>query len=94
MSDTLSTDQTASELIELLASADEDQARQLLADESAKEKPRSTVVAAAEERLAVLDIPGEPQEDGEPDGAWAQLLDGEGEPVLVDGNPVAAELIP
>lgn len=90
---TISTEQNAADVIADLATADREQAQGVLAEESAKEKPRTTVVAAAQERLEVLDIPGEPQEE-EPEGAWAQLLDGDGEPVLVDGLPVKTVLIP
>lgn len=91
---TLSIEQNAPDLIRDLATATEDQALAVLVAEQEKgEAARSTVVKAAEERLEVLAVPGKPQESA-PSGVWAQLLDDSGEPVLVDGNPVAAELIP
>lgn len=87
------TEKKADELKAILADADQETAQSILSQETAKEEPRSTVVKAAEDRLAVLAVPGEPQES-EPSGVWAQLLDDSGEPVLVDGNPVRAELTP
>lgn len=83
----------ATELVDELASASEEEAKAILQGEKERESPRVTVVRAAEERLAVLAVPGEPQ-DTEPEGVWAQLLDADGEPVLVDGKPVRAELTP
>ena len=84
---------TADELKKTLETADEAEARAILQEEQEQEKPRSTVVQAAEARLEVLSVPGEPQ-DSTPSGVWAQLLDADGEPVLVDGQPVRTELTP
>jgi len=84
---------TAAELKKDLETATEAEARAILQEEQDREEPRSTVVSAAEDRLAVLAVPGEPQ-DSTPSGVWAQLLDVDGEPVLVDGSPVKAELTP
>lgn len=84
---------TAAELVAELADADQEKATAILQEEQARDAPRVTVVRAAEERLAVLAIPGVPQETV-PREVWAQLLDADGEPVLVDGNPVRAELTP
>lgn len=86
-------EKNASELIDILAAADRETTESILSQEQAKEKPRITVVKAAEDRLEVLAVPGDPQEET-PEGFWAQLLDGDGEPVLVDGLPVRAELTP
>lgn len=84
-------EKTAADLVAELADADLELATAILQEEQTKDAPRVTVVRAAEERLALLAIPGEPQETI-PKGVWAQLLDENGEPVLVDGNPVRAEL--
>lgn len=87
-------DKTAQDLVKDLATADQEEAQSILTAEKERgEDARVTVVRAAEERLETLAVPGEPQE-GTPSGVWAQLLDAEGKPVLVDGNPVAAELTP
>lgn len=87
-------EKTAPELVKDLTSATEEEARAILqAEQERGEEQRVTVVRAAEERLAVLAVPGKPQEST-PSGVWAQLLDADGEPVLVDGNAVAAELTP
>lgn len=92
----MSTDtKTAAELKAELATATEDEARATLAAEQQKgDQARSTVVQAAEERLAVLAVPGEPVTGSGPSGVWAQLLDDDGKPVKVDGADVAAELTP
>lgn len=95
----ISIDQKAAEVISDLATADYDQAQAVLAAEQEKgDGARSTVVAAAEARVAelapVVEHEGTVLTDGIPDGPWAQLLDGDGNPVLVDGNPVAAEVTP
>lgn len=90
---TTTTEKTAAELKEDLKTATADQATDILNAENQREEPRVTVVSAAEARLAELAQPGEVL-DAEPTGAWAQLLDGDGEPVLVDGKPVATELVP
>lgn len=92
------TEKTADELKTTLADADKETADSILSQEQAREKPRVTVVKAAEDRLAelepVLSLPeGATVLDAEPEGAWAQLLDGDGKPVLVDGQPVSAELV-
>lgn len=84
---------TAAELKKTLETATEEEARAILQEEQAQEEPRSTVVSAAEARLETLAVPGEPQ-DSTPSGVWAQLLDADGKPVLVDGQPVKAELTP
>lgn len=87
------TEKGARELITELETADQETAQAVLTAEQEKgDNARSTVVKAAEDRLAVLAVPGEPQEE-EPSGVWAQLLDDSGEPVLVDGNPVRTELV-
>lgn len=84
---------TADELKKTLEGASEEEARALLAEELNRgEEARSTVVAAAEARLEVLAIPGEAV-SSPPSGAWAQLLDGEGNPVEQDGKPVQTELV-
>jgi hypothetical protein len=87
------TEKKAAELINDLATADQEEAQAILTAEQEKgEQARSTVIQAAEERLAVLAVPGEPQE-GTPSGVWAQLLDDSGEPVKVDGQTVRSELV-
>lgn len=87
-------EKTAQELVKDLSSATEEEAKAILQEEQERgEEQRVTVVRAAEERLAVLAVPGEPQE-GTPEGVWAQLLDADGKPVLVDGSPVRTELTP
>lgn len=93
MSTAIDIHQKAANVIADLASADKEQALAVLAAEQQKgDAARSTVVKAAEDRLALLDLPGEPQ-DEEPTGVWAQLLDDQGEPVLRDGKPVATDLL-
>lgn len=91
----------ATELVAELKDADLERARAILTAE--QEKPeaerRKSVVAAAEARVAelepVAEVNGTVLEDGAPeDRGWAQLLGDDGEPVLVDGNPVEAELVP
>lgn len=87
-------EKTAQDLVKDLASATEEEATATLqAEKERGDDARVTVVRAAEERLETLAVPGEPQE-GTPSGVWAQLLDADGEPVLVDGNPVRSELTP
>lgn len=86
------TEKTAAELKEDLKTATAEQATDILNAENQREEPRVTVVSAAQARLEELDQPGEVQ-DSTPTGAWAQLLDGDGKPVLVDGKPVATELV-
>lgn len=87
---------TAPELIEALATYDREQVNAVLAEEQTRPRPRSTVIKAAEDRLRDLSEPlaGEPIDSIPEDEAWAQLLDGDGNPVLVDGKPVRAELVP
>lgn len=95
--------ESAKDLVAELKEADLDRAQAVLTAEQEKpeEERRKTVVAAAEARLAelapVVALPesAEVLEDGLPeDRGWAQLLDENGEPVLVDGKPVEAELVP
>lgn len=87
------TEKKAAELITELETASKEEAQAVLTAEQEKgDQARSTVVKAAEDRLEVLAVPGEPQE-GTPSGVWAQLLDDDGKPVVVDGNPVRAELV-
>lgn len=86
-------EKTAADLVADLADADLETATAILQGEQTRDAPRVTVVRAAEERLALLAIPGEPLEST-PKEVWAQLLDADGNPVLVDGNPVRAELTP
>jgi hypothetical protein len=82
---------TAAELVADLADADEEKATAILNGENERPEPRKTVVAAAQARLEALASPGEPLAKV-PEGAWAQLLDGDGNPVLEDGNPVAVAI--
>lgn len=84
-------EKTAAELVNDLKEATAEEASDILNAENERPEPRKTVVAAATARLEELDSPGEVL-TGTPDGAWAQLLDGDGEPVLVDGNPVATDI--
>ena len=84
----------ATELVADLESASREEAQAILDAEQARETPRVTVVRAAEERLAILDVPGEPQEESPEGRAWAQLLDADGEPVTIDGTPVEADITP
>lgn len=87
-------EKNAQDLVKDLETASQEEATAVLRAEQEKgEDARVTVVRAAEARLETLAIPGEPQEST-PTGVWAQLLDAEGEPVLVDGNPVATPLTP
>lgn len=90
-------DASAGELVEEMKTASLDRAREVQEAELAKDQPRVTVTRAAQARLDVLELPvevnGTVLEDGPPEGAWAQLLDRDGEPVQVDGNPVATELV-
>lgn len=85
-------DKTAAELKKDLETASLEEATAVLQEEQEKAEPRTTVVQAAEARLETLAVPGEPVE-GTPTGLWAQLLDGDGNPVLVDGAPVQTELV-
>lgn len=99
MTDDIDVTQNARDVVTELAEADDDQARAALAAEQAKPEgeQRTTVIKAAEARIAELAPVTETEGsvvEGEPSGAWAQLLDGDGEPVLVDGNPVDAGLVP
>lgn len=87
------TETNAAELKTSLETATEDEARLVLAEERSKEKPRTTVIEAAEARLAKLAIPGEPT-TSTPTGVWARLLDVDGKPAKVDGAEVRAELTP
>lgn len=87
-------EKTATELVDDLKEASPEEAQAILDAEHARETVRVTVVRAAEARLAelapALALPDYAEVvDTEPDGAWAQLLDDSGEPVLVDGSPVA-----
>lgn len=86
------TEKTAAELVDDLKTADQETLTAIVNDENAREKPRVTVLDAAEARQAELDLPGEPVKT-EPSGAWAQLIDADGEPVTIDGHPVATELV-
>lgn len=95
MSTSTTTERPASELVDELKDASAEEVQAILDAEHAREpQPRVTVVRAAEQRLAelapALALPDYAEVvDAEPDGAWAQLLDDSGEPVLVDGSPVA-----
>lgn len=99
MTSAIDVTKNAKDVIHDLATADDGQARTLLDEEMAKPEAerRKTVIEAAKARLAelapVVEVQGEVLESI-PDGGWAQLLDGDGEPVLVDGNPVDAGLVP
>lgn len=87
-------EKTATELVKDLETASQEEAQAALQAEQEKgDGARVTVVRAAEERLAVLAVPGEPV-GSTPTGIWAQLLDADGKPVQVDGQPVQAELTP
>lgn len=91
--------QNAKDIVRDLSEADDGQARAVLEAEQAKPEAeqRKTVLQAAEARLdelAPIVAADGSQVTGTPSGAWAQLLDGDGEPVLVDGNPVDAGLVP
>lgn len=89
-------EKTARELIADLAGADQETAQAILTAEKAKPEgdQRTTVITAAEERLNVLAVPGDPQDSEPTSGTWAKLLDGDGNPVLVDGKTVRATLTP
>lgn len=99
MTSAIDVSQNAKDVVKDLATADDGQARTALEEEQAKPEAeqRKTVLQAAQDRLAelapIVEVQGSVV-DGEPGGAWAQLLDGDGEPVLVDGNPVDAGLVP
>jgi hypothetical protein len=93
-------DATASELVEEMKTADAERAQAVWDQEAAKpdEKQRVTVLRAAETRLEelapVVDAPGGEVLEAIPDRGWAQLLDGDGNPVEVDGQPVETDLVP
>lgn len=90
----MATEKTAADLKTELATADEATATDILNAENAREGgPRVTVVDAASARLEELATPGETLATVPEDRAWAQLLDGDGQPVLVDGQPVETELV-
>ena len=89
----MAAEKTAAELKETLATASQEEATAILQEEQGREKPRTTVVEAAEARLEVLAVPGDPV-DREPRGVWAQLLDVDGKPATVDGAPVRTALTP
>lgn len=90
----MAADKNAQDLVKDLGTATQEEATAVLRAEQEKgDSARTTVVNAAEARLEVLAVPGEPV-DKEPEGVWAQLLDADGEPVQVDGKPVQAELTP
>ncbi len=99
-SPSISVDQNANDVKAAVKEADAEQARGVLEAEQAKPEAdqRKTVLEAAQARLdelaPVVETEGEVLEDGIPDGAWAQLLDADGEPLLVDGNPVDAGIVP
>lgn len=99
MTNDIDMDQSARDVVRALTDADDGQAHTALEAERAKPEAeqRKTVLAAAEARIAelapVVEVQGEVMETI-PDAPWAQLLDGDGEPVLVDGYPVDAGLVP
>lgn len=93
-------DATAGELVDEMKTAEAERAQAVLDQESGKleDKQRVTVIRAAQARLEELapavEAQGDVLESIPEDRAWAQLLDGDGEPVLIDGNPVETELVP
>jgi hypothetical protein len=84
----------APELVAELADADRETAQAIYEAEVTRTPPRSTVIKAAEARLSALTeeerllVDGEVLDSIPEDRAWNQLLDADGEPVLVDGKPV------
>lgn len=87
---------TATELVETLKTATEEEATTILNGETQKPEAdqRVTVIRAAQARLDALAAPGGPLEDDPEDaGAWAQLLDDDGKPVLEDGQPVRVDIV-
>lgn len=87
---------TAADLIETLKTASVEEATAILNGEQEREEDaqRVTVIRAAQDRLEELSKPGETLDtDPEAAGAWAQLLDASGTPVMEGGQPVKVDII-